>query len=187
MFYIRRVFVSKYLKIRLDKVRELNLSLMIKVSGKKIPLTLFCFILAIAQLAAFITYVSKTATIPSFADLSQILMYSYAVTGTSAFVDVSIATVMVTLLFRSRSGLKKSNSVIGKVIAYTINTGLICGACEVFALISALVWPEDFIYVGFVMVLPKCNLIPCILHSTLIIPFRSVSELYACDVSSIFS
>ena len=160
---------------------------MIKVSGKKIPLTLFCFILAIAQLAAFITYVSKTATIPSFADLSQILMYSYAVTGTSAFVDVSIATVMVTLLFRSRSGLKKSNSVIGKVIAYTINTGLICGACEVFALISALVWPEDFIYVGSVMVLPKCNLIPCILHSTLIIPFRSVSELYACDVSSIFS
>ena len=87
--------------------------------------------------------------------------------------------------------MRKSNSVVGRVIVYTVNTGLVCGACEVLALVSALAWPENFVYVGFVMVLPKCNYKPLSYISkpklTDLISSISISELYARYVSQPFS
>lgn len=71
------------------------------------------------------------------------------VNALGAVVDVLIAASLCTLLQRSRTGFKKSDSMISKLMLFTVNTGLLTSIFAVLSLATFLAYPNTLIYVTF--------------------------------------
>lgn len=69
-----------------------------------------------------------------FNQLPGVAAVSRAVNITGAISDVAIASSLVLLLNRSRTGFKPTESVINRLILFTIQTGLLTSTCMVFSL-----------------------------------------------------
>jgi len=67
----------------------------------------------------------------------------------TAVTDVLLAGILCTLLNLSRTGFRRSNAIIDKLITFTVNTGLLTSLCVLASLISLLVSDNTFIYVLF--------------------------------------
>ena len=92
-----------------------------------------------------------------------------------AVADAYIALVLVWLLWQGRSGIKKTDSVINRLVMYTVSSSLITAVWEVAAVIGAEVAPHSFIYLMADMVLPKRQFTPlCTLGMALL----TISTVY---------
>ncbi|KAI5115278.1 hypothetical protein M0805_003832 [Coniferiporia weirii] len=85
------------------------------------------------------------------AEIITVRVLNASITAT----DVCIATAMAFLLHSQRSGIKQTDTLINRLIMYSIATGLVTGAVGVVALISAFALPKTFIYLFFDLLLPK--------------------------------
>ena len=87
---------------------------------------------------------------------------SIAVPSVSIFTDLFLAISLAYLLRRQRSAIKKTDSVIQKLIVYTFGTGLVTAACALVTLVAIL--RPDVGFSGMVddtiFILPaKCKII----------------------------
>ncbi|OCB89308.1 hypothetical protein A7U60_g3507 [Sanghuangporus baumii] len=71
---------------------------------------------------------------------------SEAINGLSAATDVAIAAVFTWLLSRSKTSFIRTNTLINKLISYTINTSALTSLCSVITLILAVSMPHNFVY-----------------------------------------
>jgi len=69
--------------------------------------------------------------------------------------DVLIALVLCTMLQRSRTGFRRTDTMINKLMLFTINTGLLTSLCAVASLISIVAAPSTFIYIAFYFTLGR--------------------------------
>ncbi|KAG7099931.1 hypothetical protein E1B28_001724 [Marasmius oreades] len=75
-----------------------------------------------------------------------------AITMTS---DVFLALFMVVLLARAKTGIKRSDNLLNRLMltsseqVYTVNTGLITSVCATITLILATVFPANYLYSVF--------------------------------------
>ncbi|KAL5514885.1 hypothetical protein ACEPAG_2201 [Sanghuangporus baumii] len=81
-----------------------------------------------------------------------------------AVADAYIAGILIWLLWKGRSGIKKTDSLINRLVLYTVSSSLVTAVWEVAAVIGAEVAPHSFIYLLADMVLPKLYL-NCMLAS----------------------
>ncbi|KAJ3832190.1 hypothetical protein F5878DRAFT_24090 [Lentinula raphanica] len=77
--------------------------------------------------------------------------------------DLVITLAMVYNLYKSRTGLKKTDHVLNMLIIFTVNTGLITVVLSTASLICFLVLPQSILiyvalYVALETILPKCYL-----------------------------
>ncbi|KAJ3928235.1 MAG: hypothetical protein NXY57DRAFT_1041793 [Lentinula lateritia] len=63
--------------------------------------------------------------------------------------DLLIASILTYLLQRCKTGFKRTNTMINKLIILAINTGVITSLCAISSLISFLAAPNTFIYISF--------------------------------------
>ncbi|KAH0830254.1 hypothetical protein J3R83DRAFT_1615 [Lanmaoa asiatica] len=63
--------------------------------------------------------------------------------------DIVIAMVLCFKLHMSRTGFQKSDTVITKLIVFSINTSLLTSLCALASLICVSVWPHAWIYIAF--------------------------------------
>ncbi|EDR06505.1 uncharacterized protein LACBIDRAFT_299960 [Laccaria bicolor S238N-H82] len=63
--------------------------------------------------------------------------------------DLVIAASLCTLLHRSRTGFHRSDTIITKLIVFSINTGLLTSLCALASLVSTLAGPTTFYYITF--------------------------------------
>ncbi|KAJ3837418.1 hypothetical protein F5878DRAFT_662106 [Lentinula raphanica] len=82
-------------------------------------------------------------------DLTQLKSLSMTVNVLGAVADVLIAAGLFYFLHRSRTGFKKSDTMISKLIMFTVSTGLLTSICAVASLLSILIWGKTLIYVAF--------------------------------------
>ncbi|KAG6835281.1 hypothetical protein H0H93_003168 [Arthromyces matolae] len=85
---------------------------------------------------------------PNFTGVTETIVV--AVAG-----DVVIAGALCFFLHRSRTGFKKSNTMITKLILFAVSAGVLTSICCIACLIAILVWPSTLIYVGFYFLLGK--------------------------------
>ncbi|KAL5506928.1 hypothetical protein ACEPAH_6384 [Sanghuangporus vaninii] len=78
--------------------------------------------------------------------LSTTIKFERAMNVLVFVTDTAIALVIVTLLWRCRSGFKRTEGIIKRLVALTIGTGLITVVLAILALIVAEVLPDTFIY-----------------------------------------
>lgn len=93
----------------------------------------------------------------SFAELPKILNTERALNVVVLFTDTFIAVVLIFLLWKLRSGTKKTDTVVKRLVIYTISTGLVTSLWAIIALIGTEVKPDSFIYVLVDLVFPKCD------------------------------
>lgn len=98
------------------------------------------------------------ADFKTFRRLLTELRLVHAVNALSVATDVAIALALVFLLRKTRSGIRQSDTLINKLIAYSINTSLVTSICSVGVLITTIVWPQTFIFLFFIFTFPRGKL-----------------------------
>ncbi|TBU44655.1 hypothetical protein BD309DRAFT_773517 [Dichomitus squalens] len=78
-----------------------------------------------------------------------------AMFGASVIIEVLFSGTLIFILHRSRTGFKRTDSMIDLLILYTVNSGLLVSAIAVLGLIFPVIYPHNFIYIGMSMVETK--------------------------------
>ncbi|KAI0822557.1 hypothetical protein BC628DRAFT_669592 [Trametes gibbosa] len=69
--------------------------------------------------------------------------------------DIILTGALVFVLHRSRTGSKRSDTVLGLLIKYTINTGLLTSIISLLVFIFSLILPGNLVYAGISIVSTK--------------------------------
>lgn len=85
----------------------------------------------------------------------------HGINAISAASDVAIAIALTFLLHRSRSGFRKSERIINRLILFTVNTGVLTGFCAILTLIFKIAFPNTFIYMVFYILVARSTCIVC--------------------------
>ncbi|KAH7888030.1 hypothetical protein F5I97DRAFT_1828908 [Phlebopus sp. FC_14] len=130
-----------------------------RLSNRSILATGSVMALVTGEFILVVVYVAKGLHFQTFVQLTQLKSLSMSVNAVAAAGDVLIAIFLCTLLQRSRTGFRRSDTMITKLIVFTINTGLLTSVCAVASLVSIAVWPTTFIYIAFYFCLGRlyCN------------------------------
>ncbi|KAJ7241398.1 hypothetical protein C8J57DRAFT_92392 [Mycena rebaudengoi] len=68
--------------------------------------------------------------------------------GIAALVDVAIAAMLVYYLLRDRTQFNRTNSVLGRIVQYTVATGLVTSLLAVAIIIAYVLRPKGYIHVA---------------------------------------
>ncbi|KAJ3933824.1 MAG: hypothetical protein NXY57DRAFT_997241 [Lentinula lateritia] len=95
-------------------------------------------------------YILSLTRVHTFVELSDILKgLSITVNVLAAVADTYIAGLLTLLLHTSRTGFQRSDSIINKLIIFSINTGALTSLCAIASMLSILLAPATFIYISF--------------------------------------
>ncbi|PPQ95697.1 hypothetical protein CVT26_008380 [Gymnopilus dilepis] len=115
-------------------------------------------IIIILALLVFITgnaFASKGFVLKTFARLNDVSFYLYTSFAAAVVADTLVALSLCTLLFNSRTGIKRTDSVVKVMMAFVINTGLLTSVCAMGCLVTYAIWPDKFIFMGLYFALSK--------------------------------
>ncbi|KAJ3557529.1 hypothetical protein NM688_g1428 [Phlebia brevispora] len=125
------------------------------VSGENIYLTaaiIFVAFLALLGSPAMAALAIKVKYISNFIQFRW-LVYCTFISG--AVVDVMIASSLCFLLWRRRTGFRRTDTAINTLMIYAINTGAFTSCVSVVAVIAYATMPNNLVYLGLLMILPK--------------------------------
>ncbi|KAF8798622.1 hypothetical protein BYT27DRAFT_6897122 [Phlegmacium glaucopus] len=126
-----------------------------RLRGRNIYLTSSSMVLVVGSFSSFILYTVKGAGLKDLPSLARIKHEAIATNVLAAAIDLIIAATLCTLLHLSRTGFRQSNTIINKLIIFSVNTGLITSLCALASMISILVAGNTFIYVAFFVCLGR--------------------------------
>ncbi|KAJ6516242.1 hypothetical protein C8R45DRAFT_1142012 [Mycena sanguinolenta] len=105
--------------------------------------------LVLAEFGCSVAFTIQSMQLHTWEELAQLKGLSMSVNVLGAAADFLIALILVFYLRRSRTGFKKSDTMITKLIMFTVSTGLLTSICALASLVSILVWGQTLIYVAF--------------------------------------
>ncbi|PPQ69735.1 hypothetical protein CVT24_001321 [Panaeolus cyanescens] len=125
------------------------------VSNENIALTGGILAISIADLVISLTIAIKAFGIVSFPELEKLssLMYSTFAAGTGS--DLCLAIALSHLLYKSRTGFKRTDGLIRVLMMYTVNTGMIVAIDASLGMITYAAMPNNLIFLGFYLLLSK--------------------------------
>ncbi|KXN90321.1 hypothetical protein AN958_04354 [Leucoagaricus sp. SymC.cos] len=94
-------------------------------------------------------YTILSLQLRTFTELARLKSLSIAVNALAAAGDLLIAASLCIILYQSRTGFQRSDTMIKKLIVYSVNTGLFTSLCAVASLISIVLAGHTFLYVMF--------------------------------------
>jgi len=118
------------------------------VSGRNKPLTALILFIGIAQMGlggwvSALMFVEKAFTrIPKFKP-ALTLQVSFGIAG-----DLLIGFTLCYYLFKSRTGVGRTNQILNTLIIWTVNTGLTMAITETCVLITFLASPYTFVFIA---------------------------------------
>ena len=124
------------------------------VSGNKL-VTGILSALIIVQFVIIMVYFGEIINFTSPFQLISKINLSSAANAVVATTDILIAAVLVVLLGSNRSAFKSTNSVLNRLIMYTIASGAVTALCAIATLVTAQVFPETFIYLTLDLMMAK--------------------------------
>ncbi|KAL0565271.1 hypothetical protein V5O48_016757 [Marasmius crinis-equi] len=137
------------------------------------PFSLFC---EFGSITAF--GIKALVSVKTFTDLAHMKRLSVLVNALAAAGDIYIAAVLTILLYKSKTGFRRSDAMITRLMVFAINTGLLTALCAIGSLVSICVAPTTFLYIGFFFVIGRlyANSLLCALNARSYI--RSTCEAY---------
>ncbi|KAI1785107.1 hypothetical protein LXA43DRAFT_1039677 [Ganoderma leucocontextum] len=104
-----------------------------------------CFI----EMGFFIAATTEAFIIPTFGGFTHVTWLVSTGSTMAVTSDVIITTMLIFALRRSRTGVKRTDSMLDVMIMYSINTGLLTGVFNLLSLLFAFIRPGNLIYIGF--------------------------------------
>ncbi|TFK21386.1 hypothetical protein FA15DRAFT_645712 [Coprinopsis marcescibilis] len=125
--------------------------------GNKL-ITGWIMLISMTDLVTGIIITVKAFGLKTYLELDTLsnLMYLTFAAGTGS--DLSVAIALCWLLRSSRTGFKQTDSMIKTLMMYTVNTGLIVAIDAALGMILYIVMPNNFIFLGFYLLLSKLYL-----------------------------
>ncbi|THG94059.1 hypothetical protein EW145_g8221, partial [Phellinidium pouzarii] len=128
-----------------------------RLSKRNIYMTGVVALLVAAQFVSTVVYYGKAYHFQTFADLETIFTITRIINVLTAASDIVVAAALVYLLQTSRTGFKASDTIISRLIAFTVNTGLITAMCAIASLVTGITYPNTLIYILFYLSLGRCE------------------------------
>ncbi|EJC99900.1 uncharacterized protein FOMMEDRAFT_136449 [Fomitiporia mediterranea MF3/22] len=125
------------------------------LSNKSVVLTGLNALLIAALLSINLVFFGKSYGFSSFEQLASIQNIITALNSLITVVDSVIAITLVILLQRRRSAYKSTDSVVKRLIMYSISTGLITGIWSIIGLVGVVAMPKSNLDVFVDLVLPR--------------------------------
>ncbi|KAL4264695.1 DUF6534 domain-containing protein [Pleurotus pulmonarius] len=119
------------------------------LSGKKYFLVILITVFSSLTAIVGFVFASRAFDLGSFLAFQSISWMMYTALSSGVAADVVIAVSLVTVLLRSRTGFKRTDSLVNTLMLYTINTGLFTTLCTALCFITYAVWPAELIFMGF--------------------------------------
>ncbi|EIN10381.1 hypothetical protein PUNSTDRAFT_112238 [Punctularia strigosozonata HHB-11173 SS5] len=126
-----------------------------RLSNRNVWITAPVVTFVVAEFGAALAYTSLSLQLEDFQQLEKLKPLSITVNGLAAGGDLLIAIVLCVMLHTSRTGFKKSDTVIRRLMIYVVNTGLLTSTSALGSLVSIVVWPNAFIYICFYFTLGR--------------------------------
>ncbi|KAI0028535.1 hypothetical protein K488DRAFT_89637 [Vararia minispora EC-137] len=95
------------------------------MSRKNWMLSAAVSVFVLAQFVAHLAYVGRGMQLNTFEELREIKILSISINLLTAITDVFITVTMCILLQKSRTGFKVTDTLITRLIIFTVNTGLL--------------------------------------------------------------
>ncbi|KAF8235458.1 hypothetical protein L208DRAFT_757835 [Tricholoma matsutake] len=106
-------------------------------------------LIVVVGFGCVLAWVILAMQMEALVDLLAITPLTIAINAVSASADVIIAASLVILLSRARTGFKRSDTIINKLILFVVNTGVLTSCIAIAAFISVLASPNTLIYAPF--------------------------------------
>lgn len=111
--------------------------------------------LVVATFALTFAYFVKAIKVTTFTLLPTLLTLSQSVNALAAASDIMIAAVLIYILYQSKTGFSKCDSIINQLILYSLNTGFLTSVCAFLSLITINVFPATLIFITFYVPLSR--------------------------------
>ena len=134
-----------------------SLRLTLQVSNNNIILTGVLVFAVLGQLAMNLVYVGMIYNERNLLLLSKHLNVEIALNSVIAFTDTLLSVVVIWLLRKSRSGFQRTDSIINRLVMYTVGSGFVTSIWMIIALIASSTARHSLIYALADLVLPKCR------------------------------
>jgi len=118
-------------------------------------LTGFIVVLGLLHFALGIFFSVEAFLLKDFSKFPQLTWATITGLGGAAVADLAIAGTLVYYLNKSRTGFKRTDSIINTLMIYSINTGLVTSICALLNVIFAIITPTEQIYTAFFWCLAK--------------------------------
>ncbi|KAF8879136.1 hypothetical protein BD779DRAFT_1163234 [Infundibulicybe gibba] len=112
-------------------------------------LTGLIIVLVLSNAGCSIAWVTLALGCQTFTKLLVISPLTITINAFTVVIDVLIAGTLCVLLYRARTGFKKSDSIINRLMIFVVNTGVLTSCCAIASLFSLLLSPNTLIYATF--------------------------------------
>jgi len=119
------------------------------------PLAIVLLVLSLLQFSLVMVLVGKSLGSRTFADFAAKQAWAITPLSLGAAIDVVIAVVLVTVLHRSRTGIKRTDNMINTLILFAMSTGMVTAMWAIATLISIVVKGVSFITIFFYYILGR--------------------------------
>lgn len=109
----------------------------------------FILLLIVATTASGTAWVVLGMQARTYRELLKINPLTITINALSTAVDILIAVSLCYFLHSSRTGFKRSDTIITKLMVFVVNTGMLTTICAVSSLIALVVSPNTLIYATF--------------------------------------
>ncbi|KAF5362302.1 hypothetical protein D9756_002045 [Leucocoprinus leucothites] len=120
-----------------------------RLSNRRIWLTGLLVILVTGEFGCVVAFTTLSLQLRTYAELAHLKPLSIAVNALAAAGDLLIAASLCIILHQSRTGFQRSDTMIKKLIVYSVNTGLLTSLCAVASLVSIVLAGHTFLYIMF--------------------------------------
>ena len=131
----------------------------IPVSHHNKLLTGILAFLVTCQFASVIAYYAHITVLKSSLELTSHTSETFEKAMNIVFLitDSSLAASLTFLLWRMRSGIPRTDSIVRLVMIYTLSTSLCTTAIAVLSLVTNIVFPQSFAYLALDFIGSKCK------------------------------
>ncbi|EIM81688.1 uncharacterized protein STEHIDRAFT_161859 [Stereum hirsutum FP-91666 SS1] len=113
-------------------------------------------ILATIHFSLGVVFTVRGFALGRFSLYSELTWVTCTGLGSAAAADIIIAGAMCWYLFHSRTGFKRTDSMLMALMLYSINTGLVTSVVATTAVITFAIMPTNFVWLACFWVLGKC-------------------------------
>lgn len=110
------------------------------------------------SLTTFVTgfvFTTRAFQLRAYEQFHQISYLLYTALATGVAADILIAGSLCTCLYSSRTGFKKTDSLVNILMLYAVNSSLLTTICAAACFITYTIWPNEFTYIGIYFSLSK--------------------------------
>jgi len=120
-----------------------------KLSQGRYLLAMLILVLIVCCAGCGTAWVIISMGMGTYRNLLRITPLTITINALSTTIDVLIASSLVYLLNSARTGFRKSDTMINKLIIFVVNTGILTTLCAIAALICLVASPNTLIYASF--------------------------------------